>query len=269
MAGAAGDTIDRSKYCLFVQTHQASEVRTLIEALKDMLIHTNIEVTPSGMLIQQIGRERVSLIHLKLNADSFQNFYCEKPMVLGVNLINLNVIFRTVQSNDILTLFITNDNRNKLGILLQDASKNKVTRYLLDLIELEHVRHAIPDITPDSVLTMLSTDFQQTCRSLSTLTDEVEICCAGSQIEFRGKGDFAQQITQFGETQDGVEFKSQASPQKPVQGVFSLKKLMSFAKCTNLSSMIKISILNDNPLILEYDITDLGHIKLCLSPKMT
>ena len=64
------DSIDTSKYCLFIQTHQASEIRTLIEALKDMLIHTNIEVTKDGLKIQQIGRERVSLIHLKLNSDS-------------------------------------------------------------------------------------------------------------------------------------------------------------------------------------------------------
>lgn len=261
--------IDTSKYSLFVRTHQAMEIRTLVEALKDILIHTNIEVNDQGISIIQMGRERVSLINLHLKSDSFQNFYCERPTVMGLNLINLNSILRSVQSSDILTLFILADNRNQLGILLQDASKNKVTRYMLDLIELDHVRHDIPDLRPDSKLTMLSTDFQQTCRSISTLTDDVAICCAGNQIEFKGKGDFAEQVTQFGETQDGVEFSEKTSPLRPVQGVYSLKKLLQFTKCTNLSSMIKISMINDKPLILEYDITDLGHIKLCLGPKTT
>jgi hypothetical protein len=34
-----------------------------------------------------------------------------------------------------------------------------VTRYMLDLIELDYTRHEIPDIRPESVLSMLSTDF--------------------------------------------------------------------------------------------------------------
>jgi len=53
-----------------------------------------------------------------------------------------------------------------------------------------------------------------------------------------------------------------------VQGMYNLKKLLSFAKCSNLSSMIKISMMNDMPMIIEYDITDLGNIKLCISPKV-
>ena len=263
-------SIDTQKYSLFIRTHQATEIRTLVEALKDILIHANIEVNAQGLCITQMGRERISLINLKLKADSFENFYCEKSTVLGLNLINLNSILRSVQSNDILTLFIQANDRNRLGILLQDASKKKVTRYLLDLIELEHIRHDIPDIQPDSALTMVSTDFQQTCRSISTLTDEISICCAGNQIEFKGKGDYAEQVTQFGETSDGgVEFTAKTSPLQPVQGLYSLKKLLQFTKCTNLSSMIKISMNNDKPLILEYDITDLGTIVLCLGPKTT
>ena len=45
------ETIDTSKYSLFIRTHQATEIRTLVEALKDILIHTNIEVTDSGLAI--------------------------------------------------------------------------------------------------------------------------------------------------------------------------------------------------------------------------
>lgn len=260
-------TVDTSKYCLFIQTLQATEIKSLIDALKDILIHTNIEVTKDGVNILQIGRERMSLVDMRLKAESFQNFYCEKTMILGVNLINMNSLLRTVQSNDILTLFIQTDNRNKLGIFLQDASKNKVTKYMLDLIELEYTPPIITASRPESILTMQASDFQQTCRSLSIFTDEVEIRCAGDQIEFRGKGDYAEQITQFGETEEGVEFKEQANPSRPVQGVFDLKKLMSFAKCSNLSSTIKILMMNDMPMIMEYDITDLGNIKLYISPK--
>ena len=266
---AAADTIDKNKYSLFIETVQSSEIKCLVEALKDMLIHTNIEVTQQGLKIVQVGRERISMVNMILNASSFQNFYVESDMVLGLNLINLNSLLRSVGSHDTLTLFIHRNERNRLGIKLQDAGKNKVSRFMLDLIELDYVMHQIPNMTPQSVITMPSSDFQQTCRALGLITDEVDIRCAGNQIAFKGKGDYAEQITAFGETEDGIVFNEKANPQRPVQGVFNLKKLISFTKCTNLSNTIKIYMLNDSPLIVEYSITDMGWIKLCLSPKTT
>jgi len=42
-----------------------------VEALKDILIHTNIEINENGLSIMEIGRERISLVSLKLKAESF------------------------------------------------------------------------------------------------------------------------------------------------------------------------------------------------------
>jgi proliferating cell nuclear antigen PCNA len=163
-----------------------------------------------------VGRERISMVNMVLNAKAFQNFYVESDMILGVNLINLNSLLRSVGSHDTLTLFINKTERNKLGIKLQDAGKNKVTKFMLDLIELDYVVHDIPDMTPQSVITMPSSDFQQTCRALGLLTDSVDIQCAGNQISFKGKGDFAEQITAFGETEDGIIFNEKTNPLRPV-----------------------------------------------------
>ena len=53
-----------------------------------------------------------------------------------------------------------------------------------------------------------------------------------------------------------------------VQGLFSLKHLLLFTKCTNLSNSIEIFIKNDYPMIIRYGVANLGEIKRCLSPKL-
>jgi hypothetical protein len=48
-------------------------------------------------------------------------------------------------------------------------------------------------------------------------------------------------------------------------GEFSLKNLSYFIKCTNLCSQVEIYLENDLPMVVKYDVADLGEIKLCVS----
>jgi proliferating cell nuclear antigen len=52
-----------------------------------------------------------------------------------------------------------------------------------------------------------------------------------------------------------------------IQGVFSLKYLSIFTKCTNLSSLVEIYLKNSYPIILQYSIASMGTVRLCLAQK--
>ena len=45
-----------------------------------------------------------------------------------------------------------------------------------------------------------------------------------------------------------------------------LKFLLIFTKCTNLCNQVTLFLKNDYPIILTYQIANLGEIKLVLSP---
>ena len=57
-----------------------------------------------------------------------------------------------------------------------------------------------------------------------------------------------------------MEFIQKQNSSKVIQGVFSLKNLGYFIKCTNLCSQIEIYLENDLPLVVKYDIASLGEI---------
>jgi hypothetical protein len=54
-----------------------------------------------------------------------------------------------------------------------------------------------------------------------------------------------------------------------IQGVFELKNLNIFTKCTGLCNNIELFLKNDFPLIIKYSVADLGQIYLCCSQKKT
>ena len=96
--------------------------------------------------------------------------------------------------------------------------------------------------------------------------ENIEIKSIGSQLILNCSGDFASQETILGETNNDLKF-NQISPQElPIQGVYSLKYLVLFTKCTGLCNQINLYIKNDYPLVIKYAVASLGNIKLCLAP---
>jgi hypothetical protein len=98
----------------------------------------------------------------------------------------------------------------------------------------------------------------------------VEITSSGSDLIFKCDGDFAEQETIISENSNvniKVE-KTSSHDSEIVQGIFELKHLVLFTKCTSLCPSITLYLKNDYPLILLYTVANLGELKLVLSTKM-
>ena len=99
-------------YCLEIKTVQASTIKILIEALKEILSDTVIIVNEQGIKICTMESSRIILVHLKLEASKFEYFHCDGEKLIGINMLNLNKIIKTINNNDTLTLFMNVDECN-------------------------------------------------------------------------------------------------------------------------------------------------------------
>ena len=93
-------------YSLELKTVQSSAFRVLIEALKEILTDANIEFDSTGMKIVAMDASHTVLVHLKLDSKKFETFQCSNKLVLGVNMLNLFRLIKTMCNNDTLTLFV-------------------------------------------------------------------------------------------------------------------------------------------------------------------
>ena len=258
-----------SRFLLEVKTVQSSAFRILIEALKEILTDANFEFDSTGLKIMAMDSSHTVLVHLKLYADNFELYNLNREkLILGVNMINLFKLIKTMGNSDSLTLYVDEENESTLGIRLENNEKNSRTKYELNLMDLLEENIHCPPAEFQSVITMPSTDFQKICRDMHNLSDNIEIQSIGTQLIFRCLGDFASQETIIGEMGGGLSFIKNQNPDEIVQGVFALKHLVLFSKCTNLCNSIELYLKNDYPLIIKYTVASLGEIKLCLAPKI-
>jgi proliferating cell nuclear antigen len=256
---------------LEVRTVQATAFKILVEALKELLTDTCLEFDATGIKIVAMDTSHVVLVHLRLNADKFETYQCEHRIVIGINMLHLHKLTKTINSNDTLTLFMYDTDVNHLGIRIENTEKNTRTTYMLNLLDLDNQRITIEPTEFSSVITLPSTDFQKLCRDMFNLSDVLEIKNVDRKLIFSCKGDFCSQETVLAAETGcgGPEVGGNGVTDKDlvIQGMFNLKFLVTFTKCTNLCNIVEIYLKNDYPLIIKYSVSSLGDIKLCLAPQ--
>lgn len=253
-----------------VKTIQSAAFRTLIEALKEILTEANLEFDSTGIKIMAMDESHTVLVHLRLNAERFNEYYCPSRHVLGINMIYLFKLIKTMGNNDSLTLYLPEKNPNKLGIRMENKDKETTTNYFLKIFDTNVEEIQIPSLSFTSIIHMPSADFQKICRDMNGLGDgeKVEITSSGSDLMFRCMGDFAEQETTISENLSMKVVRSEKKAEI-VQGIFQLKHLVLFTKCTNLCPTIEMYLKNDYPLIIRYTVANLGEVKLVLAPIKT
>lgn len=256
-----------SPYLLEIKTVQATTFKQMVDALKEILMDVNLEFDKTGLKIVAMDTTHVVLVHLKLEADRFENYYCEKKLYVGINMIKLQMLIKTISNGDILTLFIEKEDTNNLGIRIENAEKKVRTTYRLSMLDINAVEYEIPPVDFPTIITMPSVDLQKIIRDMHNLADNIEIRYVENQLRFSCKGDFVKQETILGtdKNQNLSVVKHNQKNHEIIQGIYSSKYLAMFTKCTNLYNMVEIYLKNNFPLILKYNVASLGEIKLCLA----
>ena len=257
---------------LTIKTVQISPFRTLMTALKDILLDTNITFSSDGMRIINMDKSHTILVYLFLKAENFELYECkQEKIIIGVNMLHFFKLISSIDNDDTLTLFIEDDDYSdgivtELGLQFENGNIKQCKTQKLRLIEPDQDRLDIPNVEFSSILNMPSSDFQKIIRDMANISDKIEIKSSGNELLFSACGQFARAEIRRSETIGSMEFIQKKNSHSVIQGEFSLKNLLYFIKCTNLCSQIEIYLENNLPLIVKYNVASLGEIRLCLSP---
>lgn len=218
-----------------------------------------------------MDKSHTILVHVMLHAQNFETYECnENRIIIGINIMHLFKIIHTCDTNDALSIYIDAadfDNGVVRALTFRfdnDVKKQcKITR--LRLTDPGEFIDDYPNVTFSSVINMQSVEFQRIIRDLSVLSDRLEIKSIGSEVRFSCKGIFSNSEITCTESNDGLSFIEKNDPSKIIQGIFSLKSLGYFVKCTNLCQQIELYLENNLPLVVKYNVASLGSIQLCLA----
>jgi proliferating cell nuclear antigen len=259
-----------SKNVVTIKTVQIAPFRTLMAALKDILLETTIYFKKTGIKMVTMDKSHTVLAYLFLRAENFEEYNITKDNIpIGVNIYNLYKLINSIDNDDTFTIFIEEQDYNDgivkyLGLMFENGNIKQTKIQKLKLYEPEAKERGVPDVTYPAIINMPSSDFQKIVRDLSCISEKIEIKSVANELIFRCEGTFANAEVRRVESENGLEYKG--SSNQIIQGVFSLKNLNYFIKCTNLCNQIEMYLGNDLPIIVKYNVASLGEIQLGLTP---
>ena len=245
---------------LYMRTIQGGVIRSLFDTLKDIVHDVNLRVDSTGVRLVTMDKSKCALVHLKLDADSFEEYSCDGSYTLGINVTNTFKLIRSAGGRDSIAFRYDPSSSHELDIIIQNFQRNSSTTFSLKLLDVDADDIELEDTDFESIITMPSAYFQRICRDMSDIADTMTISNDGWSVTLSCDGQFASQRTVVGQADEGMTMTCGGDP---AEGRYQLKFLTTFCKSSNLCPTVEI-YLRQHHMALKYSVASLGSIKFCL-----
>jgi len=248
---------------------QGNLLKKVLESLKDLLNEATWDCSDTGIQLQAMDNSHVSLVSVTLRADGFDKFRCDRQLSMGMNLGSMSKILKCAANDDIITVK-AQDQADTVTFMFESPNQEKVSDYEMKLMNLDQEHLGIPETDYAAVIKMPSGEFQRVVRDLSQFGESVVISCTKEGVKFSAAGDIGVGNIKLAQTAN-VDKEEEAviiEMQEPVTLTFACRYLNMFTKASCLASQVSLSMSPEVPLVVEYNIGEMGHVRYYLAPKI-
>lgn len=263
-------------YIFHARTDEAYKIKVLIEMLCNTIKLACFEISPRGIFLKTTDNEEKLLIDISLHRENFKKFVCRKTMYIGINIIHLHKMIKSVKKKEAIALFISDERPLDLAIsIIQNDASNKITSYV-KIQSVQNVDIKLPE-GYSYPLIIPSNNYQKLIKSINNSYEKVEItsvhgwikflCDAGEvysrEIEF-GEFDITPEMEAKGITAESLQKidksirKTGVIPEEWYHNSFYTFQLFQLIKMTGLSPNIQFYIEPGYPLMMRINIGSLG-----------
>jgi len=248
---------------------QGNLLKKVLESLKDLLNEATWDCADTGIQLQAMDNSHVSLVSVLLRADGFDKFRCDRQLSMGMNLTSMSKILRCAANDDIITIK-AQDQADTVNFMFESPNQEKVSDYEMKLMNLDQEHLGIPETDYAAVIKMPAAEFQRVIKDLSQFGESVVISCTKEGVKFSAAGDIGVGNIKLAQTAnvDKEEEAVTIDMQEPVTLTFACRYLNMFTKASCLAPQVTLSMSPEVPLVVEYKIGDIGHIRYYLAPKI-
>lgn len=248
-------------------------LKKIIDSIKDLVTEGNFDCSETGIKLQAMDSSHVALVSLAMNREGFEEYKCLKPMSMGINIGSMAKLLKCAGNEDFITLR-AGESSDSVGLVFENPKQTRDSNFDLKLMEIDSEHLGIPDTQYSCVVSMSAGEFQRICREIAIIGDTVTINCSKEGVRFSVAGDMGSgSIALHPNGSDGSDCGKDEIPtiiklDEEVNLTFALRYLNMFAKASSLSDTVTLKITKDVPLVVEYGMDLLGHIRFYLAPKI-
>lgn len=158
-----------------------------------------------------------------------------------------------------------------MKIKFENAKTGRCTEFQLNLLSLDVEHLSIPDTEYHSLVTINSGEWSKICKDLSQLSESMTIATKDGTANLEVDGQAGKGTISLASNDDTERKEDMTTIEvdQPVTQQFALNYLNLFNKASNLSTFTKLCMHQDQPLVTQFEIDNLGVLKYYLAPKIS
>ncbi|MBA0601142.1 hypothetical protein Gorai_004328 [Gossypium raimondii] len=243
---------------------RAGLLKKVLESIRDLVTDANFDCAATGCSLQAMDSSRVAMLSLLLRPDGFEHYRCDRNISMGMNLANMARMLRCASDDDTVLLV------DCWFIFHSFTAQDKISDYEMKLMHITSENLEIPEAGYEAIVKMPASLFARICKDLGTIGDTVMISVTKEGIQFFTRGDirtaniFCRKTTPVAKEKEAISIEME----KPVSLTLALRYLISFTKATPLAKQVTISMSYGRPIVVEYKMEIMDHIRFYLVPKV-
>ena len=241
-------------------------LRGIVEALASIIDETEFIITTKELSIRAMDPSRICLLQLSMTKQDFDEYECEKDTKIGLNLEDLDKILKRSSANDDVEL-IFEPNTQKLKIKMKQHNSAKTRTFSLALLDIE-----MEDIPMENLLKIeYDADWSMDPAFFVEAIKDAEIYSEILNMKAQeDKGLVFSSFGQIGEMEYELALDDliEAHIRGTSKGAYSLQFLKSILKIENITEKLTISLKDDHPLKLIFNILEGGTLSYFLAPRV-
>jgi proliferating cell nuclear antigen PCNA len=254
------------KFCLKMlfeaKTHEGHMMKILAEVLQNSIRTASFEIYHDRITMRMIDSQRRILIDLSLEADNFNIYRLNSPekIHIGITMSHLYKMIKSIKKNDILHLFISDDDHTKLMLKVFPKNMGGFSESFLPIQTIQSLDIPIPTGYTHPII-VSSNEFQKTLKELCSLSPHILIkmtqhrctmvsICNDIMGKKRAFGDYEENDTE-----------------EKFSDTFISEQLNRIYKMAGLASSVKIYAECDLPLLVKTNIGSLGKLQIFIKTK--
>lgn len=239
-----------------LKTSNSEDIKTVVGLIQNIADEATFKANSEGINFRGMDPSHVVLCDISLPSGMFDEYECNQDTNFGVRVDELLKLVKRADKKDGVEILI--DEQNRLGV---NIGSNK--KYKIRLLESPTNETPLPKIELANSFMIENSKFDSIISDIQVIAEYITLSASNDKIEFKGEGESGSVVV---DNQDLNDVKITEDG----EGSYSLEYLSPAIKSLSASGgSIKLSLSDNRPLKIEFNIGSSGKILFFLAPRVS
>uniref|UniRef100_A0A6C0C9C6 Proliferating cell nuclear antigen PCNA N-terminal domain-containing protein n=1 Tax=viral metagenome TaxID=1070528 RepID=A0A6C0C9C6_9ZZZZ len=255
----------RSKKFLEVQIAEVGDLTKIIKKIYPVVregylifVKPDSNNEKGGIVLQQMSEDKNIYVDMRLESKYFDPFTCtDKQMRIGIDFKNFFTVLNLIKDNVPVNMYMRHNSTDTLYVRSVEDRPVKIDFILIKIDDQQ-----IPKMSLDGRcrFKINRNEFRSICSELNGISDKVMITATNDTMTFNVTS------KEIGVIEKSMDVTYMGKNTVNVDGEFDVSKILSFIDYIKKEKETEIIMDKDFPLVLLFDIPNLGTMKVSFSP---